>query len=471
MGQDIPTSSFSRHDFVAFARHLREETALLGEYFRNDRFSSVHNVGGFEIEACLVDQEGLPRPVNEQFLRILNNPDVVTELAAFNVELNVNPQVLQNHALRLLHDDLYRTWQVCLAAAAELNASLMTVGVLPALREDELTLVNMSHNSRYRALNEQVLASRNSEPIRLDIIGRDHLNTVHYDVMLEAATTSFQIHLQVRRGKAVRAYNASLIASAPLVAASANSPYVFGHDLWAESRIPLFEQSVDVGLEDRKRVTFGHDYVHGSLFNVFLENLDRYPVLLPYDSDEPPEHFSHVKFHNGTIWRWNRPLIGFNEEGVPHLRIENRVVPSGPTIDDMIANAAFYWGLVRTLTDASEPPESDMEFQTARRNFYNAARYGLEATVCWLDGKTVPVRELILDKLLSMAHDGLHFLEINADDSNKYLGIIEDRVRSGQNGACWQRTWVKRYGNDMRALGKAYFDQMQSGYPVHEWSI
>lgn len=471
MGQDIPDSHFSRHDFVAFARHLRQETALLAEYFRNDRFSSVHNVGGFEIEACLVDQQGLPKPVNDPFLRILNNPDVVTELASFNVELNVNPQVLQNHALRHLHEDLTRTWRECLVAAGKLDAGLMTVGVHPGLHEDELTLANMSHNSRYRALNEQVLASRNSEPIRLDIVGRDHLNTVHYDVMLEAATTSFQIHLQVRQGKAVRAYNAALIASTPLVAASANSPYVFGHDLWAESRIPLFEQAVDVGFKDRKRVTFGQDYVHGSLFGLFEENLDHYPVLLPYDSDEPPEQFAHVKFHNGTIWRWNRPLIGFNQGGVPHLRIENRVVPSGPTIDDMIANAAFFWGLVRTLTDAPEPPELAMKFQTARRNFYNAARHGLDATVCWLEGETIPVRELILDKLLPMAHDGLQYLEINPDDSRKYLGVIEARVTSKQNGAGWQRSWVKRNGKDMKTLSKAYFDWMQTGRPVHEWSI
>ena len=413
----------------------------------------------------------MPNPVNVQFLEKLENPLVVPELSLFNIELNVHPQVLQGRALGNFRKDLRSTWKQCRNVAREMKADLMTIGIHPAITEDQLNLENMSSSPRYKALNEQVLALRKGVPLYLHIFGRELYDTVHYDVMLEAATTSFQIHIQVRQEKAVRAYNAALVASAPLVAVSANSPYVFGHDLWDESRIPVFEQSVDDANKISKRVTFGDDYLRGSMFRCFQDNIDKFPVLLPLNDDCQPEELSHLRLHNGTIWRWNRPLIGFEKDGTPHLRIENRVVPSGPTIDDMIANAAFFWGIVRTLTDHPDAPENLLPFATARKNFYEAAFNSLDSSLVWLDGATHPVKKILLEELIPMAMDGLLYLEMEESDCRYFLDIIKNRVLSGQNGAAWQRAWIHKYGKDFVALSKAYLEQQQTGKPVHEWSV
>ena len=471
MGREIPSSKFTKHDFSAFSQRLRAETDLLCDYFHNHRFITNHNMGGFEVEAWLVDKDALPAPVNEKFLMQLNDPMVVHELASFNIELNVIPQSLQGNALQKLQDELDRIWNKCRKTAMEMDADIMAVGIHPAVREEQLTLQYMSNSKRYRALNEQVVAIRHGRPLTLHIRGRDHMETTHQDVMLEAGTTSFQIHLQVTQDEAVRAYNASQIASAPMVAVSANSPFIFGYDLWDESRIPLFQQSVDVGEERKKRVTFSHDYARGSLFYCFMENIEDYPVLIPVLFEEKPDKFPHLRFHNGTIWRWNRPLIGFDDNGSLSLRIENRVVPSGPTTVDMIANAAFYWGLVQSLTRLADAPENKIDFPVVRQNFYNAGRYGLESSIQWLDGELHPVKSILLHVLLPMARNGLLRLGINETDCDHYMQIIEGRALTGQNGAAWQRRWVEKHGRDMDALSKAYLEHQHSQRPVHEWDI
>ena len=471
MGQEIPSSKFTKHDFSAFRERLSLETDLLTEMFRQHLFSSNHDVGGFEVEAWLVNRNALPIPVNELFLKKLNDPMVVHELAAFNVELNVIPQPLQQNALGKLHDELASIWDKCIQTAGEMNADMMAIGIHPGVREEQLSLQYISRSERYCALNEQVFVNRQGKPINLHIRGRDHLETTHYDVMLEAATTSFQIHLQVREEDAIRAYNASQIISAPLVAVSANSPFIFGQSLWDESRIPLFQQSVDVGDEYKKRVTFSYDYARGSLLSCFKENLEDYPILIPILFENEEHKLPHLRFHNGTIWRWNRPLIGFDQDGTPHLRIENRVVPSGPTVIDMIANAAFYWGLVHAFINMQDAPENNIDFPIVRQNFYNAGRYGLESSIQWLDGEMHPVKSTLLHILLPLAREGLLHLDINTDDCDYYLGIIEKRVESGQNGASWQRRWVKKYGTDMDALSRAYLEHQHSRLPVHEWNI
>ncbi len=471
MGQEIPTSKFHKRDFDIFAGKLRDETELLGKYFDEDRFCSLHNVGGFEIEAWLVDQQALPNPVNERFLQLLNNPLVVMELARFNIEINVKPQVLYGRALALFHEDLARTWAACRETAQKIDTDLMTIGIHPAVSDSELTLANMSNSPRYIALNEQVLSKRGGKPLVLEIKGRECLKTRHHDVMLESATTSFQIHLQVRPEKAVRAFNAAMIVSAPLLAVSANSPFLFGHDLWDESRIPLFEQSVDDGTHVCKRVTFGQDYIKGSLFDCFRENMEIFPALLPIDMQTPAEKFSHLRLHNGTIWRWNRPLIGFGKNDTLHLRVENRVVPSGPTLDDMIANAAFFWGLTRSLTDQALAPESAISFAAARDNFYSAAQHGLDSELLWLDGKWHSASTLITDSLLPVAEAGLLNLGVDAGDCAHYFNIIRERATSGQNGATWQRRWAVKHGHDMRELSRVYLANQKTGRPVHEWTI
>ncbi len=477
MGQEIEATYFTAQDFEEFAESLRNETQLLGEWFRSGAFSPRARMGGFELEAWLVDSEAQPAPVNDVFLEHLNNPMVVPELARFNVELNDHPQHLWGSALARLEASLGETWRQCMQVAEEMKTHLLMIGILPTVKETELSPANMSDLKRYRALNDQVLRLRGGQPLELDINGREHLRMTHQSVMLEAATTSFQLHLKVHPGLAKRAYNASIIASAPLLATSANSPYLFNHDLWDETRIPLFEQSVSVGgiagasHGPLRRVTFGSGYARESLFECFVENQQHYPVLLPTTYHEGLEHMAHLRLHNGTIWRWSRPLIGFDYDGMPHLRIENRVVPGGPTVVDVIANAAFFFGIMQALMTAEIPPENQLPFAAARDNFYAAAHHGLDAQVEWFNEKRSGVRELILAELLPMAQYGLELLEIDSSDIDRYLDIIRLRVDGAQNGAAWQRAYVARHGRDFAAMTNAYRQRQESGSPVHEWDL
>ncbi len=472
MGQEIADSHFKPGDFEAFAERLRQETALLGKWLKSGIFRESAHVGGFELEAWLVDAEARPAAINESFLARLDNPLVVPELATFNVELNGSPSVLEGRALSRLREELDQTWSLCNQVASEWNTRLAMIGILPTVEASDLTLAHMSPLHRYHALNEQVFRLRGGRPIELDIEGRDRLQLQHSDVMLESATTSFQIHLKVNARDGGRFYNASKILSGPMVAISANSPYLFGHDLWDETRIPLFEQAVSVGGSDySQRVTFGIRYVRESIMEYFEANRDRYPVLLPRLLEEPLESLAHLRLHNGTIWRWNRPLIGFSEAGEPHLRIEHRVVPAGPSVVDSIANAAFFFGAVCALAHQEQPPEQVLPFDAARDNFYRAARYGLAASQQWLDGSSMSAAELCRNELLPLARAGLQALGIAREERSDWLGIIEARLATGRNGAAWQRAWVARNGADMQGLTHAYLERQASGLPVHEWSL
>ena len=477
MGQEIEAVLFTPEDFVEYAEHLREETALLGEWFASAAFSPRDRMGGYELEAWLVDSQSRPLPINDIFLKNLNNPMVVPELARFNVELNDHPQHLWGSAFSRFEASLGATWQQCVQCASGLHAHLMMIGILPTLKEGELTQANMSDQKRYRALNEQVLRLREGRPLELDISGQEHLKVAHNSVMLEAATTSFQLHLKVHPQNASRAYNAAMIVAAPMVAVASNSPYLFGHELWDETRIPLFEQSVAVGgfagarHGPLRRVTFGSGYVRDSLLECFIENEQHYPILLPMQFRDGLEQMSHVRLHNGTIWRWNRPLIGFDYDGMPHLRIEHRVVPGGPTIVDMIANAALFYGLMQALMTAATAPEQRLEFSLARDNFYTAAHQGLGAHITWLDGVRGTLQSLLQEQLLPLARRGLEQLEIDTEDIDRYLGIIEARVRSGQTGAAWQRAYVAQHGDDLTEMTQAYRKNQESKAPVHEWGL
>ena len=472
MGEEIGESRFQTADFVEFRARLQRETELLRQWFAEDTFAGDGCTGGLELEAWLIDALGRPAPINEQFLAHLGHPLVVPELARFNVEINSTPVRLEGSALSAMHDELCRTWQECRAAAAGLGADVLMTGILPSLVDGDLTVANMSSLRRYQALNEQVFRLRHGEPIRLDIRGGEHLRLRHDDVMLEAGATSLQLHLKVTAGESGRFYNASKILSAPMVALAANSPYLFGHDLWDETRIPLFEQAVSVGASDySKRVSFGVRYAEHSVLECFEANSDRYPVLLPHLSDEPAEALRHLRLHNGTIWRWNRPLVGFDPDARPHLRIEHRVAPAGPTPRDAVANAAFYFGLVTALARSPEPPEARLDFAAARANFYEAARYGLAAKVIWLDGRRGSLADLCRDVLLPLAAEGLTQLGVAPAECTEWLGILGGRLGSGQNGATWQRAWVRRHGRDMCALTLACRDRQARDCPVHEWDV
>ncbi|UCE89184.1 MAG: glutamate--cysteine ligase, partial [Pseudomonadota bacterium] len=429
MGEEIAKSEFSTADFARYQAKLEEETALLTRWFEEARFADDPPVSGFELEAWLVDEQHLPAPLNERFLQILDSELASPELARFNIEVNSTPRPLRGHVFSAQYSELQDTWRQCRNAAHRLDTEVVMIGILPTVSNEQLNLANMSRMARYRALNRQVLRTRGGKPFVLDIHGEEHLRLTHRDVMLESAATSFQIHLQIAPQHAVRCFNAAVVLAGPMVALCANSPFLFGKDLWDETRIPLFEQSVASGGYEGaasgpiRRVTFGSGYARSSLAECFQENLAHYPVLLPEHFDESPERMCHVRLHNGTIWRWNRPLIGFDAQGAPHLRVEHRVVPAGPSLPDTIANAAFFYGVLAALAAQDQPVESRLEFERARDNFYRAARYGLRASLTWLDGRQVGVREL-LRRLLPVAREGLARLGVADADSSEFLEII-----------------------------------------------
>ena len=477
MGNEIPSSDFNSEDLEIFTDRLRQETQLVSNWLEHDHFSYEKNMFGYELEAWLIDHNFRPAPINEQFLQVLDDPMVVPELASFNIELNSPPQQLTNNVFRCMEQNLTQIYNRCRHQAQLLDADMLMVGILPTVTKTDLSLEHMSNSPRYRALNQQVFHLRHGRPLRIDIKGHDHLCTRHDDVMLEAATTSLQIHLQVPTSLATRYYNAAIILSGPMVAATGNAPYLFGKHLWEETRIPLFEQSVSIGGHRNseegalKRVSFGTGYATSSLLECFQENRDHFPVILPVLFDDSPDKLAHLRLHNGTIWRWNRPLVGFNTQGEPHLRIEHRVISAGPSVIDTVANAAFFAGMMKTLVDSETPPEKNLPFSKAQHNFYAAAQFGLQAKFHWLDGKHVNAREHIIKCLLPQARTGLERLDINRDDIQHYLDIIEQRILTGQTGACWQQSYVAAHGPSMRALTAAYAAQQQRGNPVHEWTI
>jgi len=475
MGQEIATARFSDTDFDHFRRRLREETDLLGRYVRKGVCSSRGPITGFELEAWLVDSEMNPAPLNAAFLEAFDGPLACPELAKFNVEFNSVPQFLKGEVLSRLHLDLGELWRKARTVAESVGVDLVAIGILPTVPATALNLSNISAMNRFRALNEQILSARRQQPLKLDISGHQHLAVEHQDVMLESAATSFQIHLQVPLER-VRAYfNTAILISAPLVAVSANSPFLFGKDLWAETRIPLFEQAVDTGGYREAshgplhRVGFGSGYARHAITEVFEENCRHYPVLLPIVSETPTEQFAHLRLHNGTIWRWNRPLVGFDPDGRPHIRIEHRVIPAGPSIVDMIANAAFFYGLVETL--ANEYGEPPIPFAQAKDNFYQAARYGLDAHVVWQDGAKLPLKPWLLHELLRKAEFGLNRLGLAEADIAYFLGVIEQRTLSGQTGSEWQRRFMAKYPGEFSTMTREYLNRQKSGEPVHRWPL
>lgn len=477
MGEEIQYSHFNKTDYQQFASRLKQETELVKDWFTDSRFSTAPLTAGYELEAWLTDRSGNPSAINDTFLSRMSNELLSPELARFNVELNVDPERLGNKTLSIFENRLDRLWQRCEQVAGELDSHIIGIGILPTLQDSDLTLQNLSMLDRYRALNEQILRQRNGMEIELNINGDDHLNVRHKDVMLEAAATSLQIHIQTPEEVAARYYNASVILSAPMVAVSANSPALFGRRLWQETRIPVFEQAVPTGgyggaaSGPVQRVSFGSGYVRESLFECFQENLDHFPILLPVHYPTELDQVRHLRLHNGTIWRWNRPLIGFDEDSTPHLRIEHRVCAAAPSTLDNIANIAFFYGLVHYYATCDSPPEEAMSFTDAKQNFYRSAQVGLKYKTHWLSEKTDSMQNIILEKLLTEAETGLRMLAIDEDDIKRYLDIIEQRTIHGRTGSQWQLAFLNAHQEDSGLLTLNYFRNQQTGRPVHEWDL
>ncbi len=471
MGQDVNRTIFTAEDCQEFQQRLDAETDYLKQMLQAQQFFDQSKVTGFELEGWLLDHNYFPAPINQKFLQEVQDPMVVSELSKFNFEINGSPQLLNGNALLQLQQGLEQTIQNCRHVANSMNASLLHIGILPTLRNKDLSMVNMTPMNRYHALNTQVFESRKQKPIVLEITGREHLKLAHHDVMLEAGTTSFQVHLQTPLDTFVRHFNASLILSAPLIAATANSPYLFGKDLWSETRVPLFEQAISTyDMHGRPRVSFGEGYIQTPL-DGFVYNQKSEPVLLPFLYEDSVDKLRHLRLHNGTIWRWNRPLIGFNEQGVPHVRIEHRIMPAGPTVLDMIANAALYLGACTAMAATEVPAETRLDFSYARDNFYRVAKDGLSADIIWLDGKSWQAASLLLQVVIPLAEKGLAMLNLDEDQRDYFISVLNARIQSRQTGTEWQRAFVRKYGADFSNMTAIYQHNQLSGRPVHEWEI
>jgi len=475
MGQEIAASTFTENDFKCFQEKLQQETQQLQQRCEQGQLNDPVRVAGLEVEAWLVNPAMQPCSINDAFLAILCDPLANAELAKFNIEFNTQPVHLTGSALNQLQQQLQNAWSNATQQAQKLDCELLMTGILPTLQQSDLTMANMSELNRYRALNEQILSARGC-PVELNINGIEHLSLTHNDVMLESAATSLQLHTQIPLTVAHHYYNASMIASAAIVAVSANSPFLFGKDLWHESRIPLFEQAIESGgytgaHGPLKRVGFGSAFAKTSILECFQENLEHYPILLPVDLGENIEQLHHLRLHNGTIWRWNRPLIGFDDSGKAHIRIEHRTPAAGPTVMDMLANTAFYFGLSHALCDDIVVDGLPLSFSNSKDNFYKSARYGLDAHIIDFSDQHKTMQHWVLDELLEKAQHGLDKIGIKPNDVSHYLGIIEHRVNKQQTGSHWQRAYIAKHGRDFQKLTRQYLFHQQQGEVVSRWPL
>jgi hypothetical protein len=473
MGQEIQQSTFTELDQEEFSKKLKEETEILRGWFKRNAFLPEDNKCGLELEGWILDAEGLPSPDNQKLLPLINDPQVVPEISKFNFEINSMPQKIEGKFLLALEEELRGLWNICDQKASELGKDVAAIGILPTVRDEDLVMTNMSALTRYQALNTECLKLRDNKPFEIKVQGKDELNITKDDVMMEAAATSLQIHLQTAQKDAADLYNLSLILSAPMVALSANAPTLYEKDLWAETRIPVFEQSVQLEAYQGKdgamieRVTFGDGYID-DLMDLFDENL-KFPVLLPYVIDKDPSWLSHLRLHNGNIWRWNRPIIGLDGEGAPHLRIEHRVNSAGPSIVDVVANVGLYIGMSKALLPMAKKLSQKISFNQAKENFYTAAKDGLDATLDW-DGSKISIKDLLVNELIPAGRSGLKDLGVDESTLVSYFDeTLTPRAETGRNGTCWQREFLASNNFDTKKLVKAYLEKQKSHKPVHLW--
>ncbi|MBW3576350.1 MAG: glutamate--cysteine ligase [Actinobacteria bacterium] len=492
MGQDITATQFTPEDRQRYREKLKrclDTLRILLE--EEDRFEVGRSRIGLELEIYLVDRSGTPMMVNDEVLARIEAGDFQTELGQFNIEFNLSPHKIVGTVFRELEDELRASLNHALRRAEELDARMLIVGILPTLKDLHVTRENLSNNPRYHALNDQILAAR-GEAFRIEIEGRERLMTMANSIMMEAASTSCQLHLQVDPDDFARYWNAAQALSAAQLAVGSNSPFFLGKELWRETRIALFEQSIDTRTAElaaqgvRPRVWFGERWIDHVL-DLYEENVRYFPTLLPLVDDEDPfevldrgdvPHLRELALHNGTIYRWNRPVYTV-ARGRPHLRVENRVLPAGPSVADVIANAAFYYGATRALAEASQPVSQQMSFGVATDNFFAAARDGIDAQLYWPGLGTLSASELVGEHLLPLADEGLGRWNIDAQDRERFLGIIEQRCLTRQIGATWQVATVRHLtehdGLDRDAalleMTRCYIEHMHANEPVHTWPV
>ncbi len=444
---------------------------------------------GAEQEMFITDNNYGPKCTALKILSDIDDERFTNEIALFNIEANLTPRRFEKKCLRQMEEEIKEVLSIAKKHAADHHSKIILAGILPTLRQMDLTMDNITPVDRYYELNDRLKQIRGDD-FRLDIRGIDELSVTHDNFMLEAMNTSFQVHFQVSGEEFVDMYNLSQAITAPVMAVAVNSGLIHHYRLWHESRIAVFQNSIDTRSAthqkrgNRPRVHFGDDWID-SIVDVFRDDISRFSVVLTSEFEEDPvdmvksgviPKLKALMLHNGTVYRWNRPCYGVNNN-VPHLRIENRVLPSGPSVTDEVANAAFYFGLMSGLSKQPIDVREHMRFSSARSNFLQACRTGLDSHFQWFDEESIPVSKLINNELLPLAAEGLRVSQIAEDDIEHYLGVIERRVARNQTGASWairsitEMDCAIHVDEQVRSIVAEMDRQQRDDVPISEWPL
>jgi len=490
MGEHHVQQNVDEKKSQAFMKALLEDLRALAFMLQDGRLENGVTRIGAEQEMFLVDRYFRPAPVSLAVLEQANDSRLTTEIARFNLEANLTPLELTGNCFSRMEQELDHVIARAREAAATQNADVLLSGILPTLQRSDLTLDNLTPVARYHELDRGVIRLRGG-PLSIHIKGLDELHLTHDNIMMESCNTSFQIHFQSNAEEFANHYNIAQAVTAPVLAAAVNSPLLFGQRLWQETRVALFQHSTDersrpqLARNQPTRVSFGDCWLRNSVVELFHDQITRFrPIMIIEPNENPFEvlargetpSLSALRLHNGTVWRWNRACYGVTD-GVPHLRIENRALPSGPTVVDEIANATFFAGLMAALPKVYDDIAERMSFDDTKMNFFRAARHGLDAQFQWIDGKTHTAPALILDHLLPLARQGLISAQVATEDVDKYLDIIKERAQSRQTGATWIMKSLSAMDGStskdtrQRRLAAAMLANQKTDEPIHRWSI
>lgn len=481
----IATDPESRKKFL---RYLLTDVEAFEKMLKEGMIESGKKRIGAEQEFCLVNRFFKPSKLGPEILEHINDGHFTTELARFNLELNLKPLTFTGDCLRKMESELHRLMAKAEESAAKFGNYVILSGILPSVDFQSVQMSYLTPRERYRALAD-VLKQLREGDFELNISGVDEMIVTHQNILFEACNTSFQCHYQVDPGKFTAAFNWAQAIAGPVLSACANSPLLIGRQLWAETRIPLFQQSIDTRgkgfhlREKHQRVTFGNRWIREPA-DAFKSDIARHTVLFLTDIEtgsleilergEIPK-LQALMLHNGTIYKWNRPCYGVSGN-VAHVRIENRYIPSGPTIRDEVANLAFWSGLMNNMPKKYRKIWKHMKFDDAKENFYKAAMWGIQSGMVWDNGH-ISARRLIRDILVPMAREGLQEAGIDGTDIAEYLSVIEQRALKYQTGARWAvksfRKLKEFYERDEAsvALTAVMYARRKSGLPVHDWKI
>lgn len=493
MGTQIVSRLSTKDQRQKFIKSLLSDVRSLEYMLEHKWFEGGITRFGSELEMVLVDNKTLkPNNIAMEVIDKMKSPKwLETELAQFNLELNLTPREMTGGNFSLMEKEIHTYLNKLEKTLKTFDSTYVLTGILPTLQKFHLNQENLTPRKRYYALIDAIKQLGMGKDVELKIFGIDELFVRHDTPLLEAANTSWQIHYQVDAEDYVKMYNIAQTLAAPSMAVAANSPLVFGKRLWHESRIATFEQALDTRTthdhmrEQSTRVSFGKDWIHNSILDIYKEDIARFKVLLSTEIENDSweqiqkkitPNLDALLVHNSTVYRWNRPQYGISGNGQPHLRIENRVMPSGPTIPDQMANAVFWLGMMKGMGNQYKDIRKHIDFSALRDNFGRAARVGLEAEFTWFKGKKLRITELIKKELLPLAKAGLKSCKINTADIDKYLGIINERVKKKTNGAIWI---LDSYSNLLKnkvskdetlsVLTYSIMKNQKTNVPVHKW--